>query len=92
MAMEFFNYPCMLDAKVYSYIHSFFSHTPVWFDGKMSQAAHGFHQSTATGAGEPVQTQQVPLTTQTLRSGHIAHADRNTGEAPDDCPLRQKCP
>ncbi|KAF7689769.1 hypothetical protein HF521_013122 [Silurus meridionalis] len=40
-------------------------------DGKMQETTHGLHQSAAARAREPVQTQQIPLTAQTLRSRHV---------------------
>lgn len=48
--------------------------------GEVPEAPHRFYQPAAAGAGEPVQAQQVPVQTQTLRGGHFAHADRNAGE------------
>lgn len=48
--------------------------------GEVQEAPDRLHQSAAPGAGEPVQTQQVPVQTQTLWSGHLTHADWNTGE------------
>lgn len=58
---------------------SSFSGPSSWSVGEVPEAPHGLHQSAAAGAGEPVQTQQVPVQTQTLRGGHFTHADRDTG-------------
>lgn len=38
----------------------------VWSSGEVPEAPHRFHQSAAVRAGEPVQTQQIPVQTQTL--------------------------
>ncbi len=54
--------------------------TSVWFNRKVPETTHSFHQPATVRAGKSVQTQQVPITTQTLRSGHFSHADRDTGE------------
>ena len=47
--------------------------------GEVQTSQNGVHQPAAPGARAPVQTQQVPLTTQTLRGGHVLDADGNTG-------------
>lgn len=52
----------------------------VWSVGEVPEAPHGLHQPAAPGAGEPVQTQQVPVQTQTLRGGHVPDADRDSGK------------
>lgn len=44
------------------------------------------HEPAAAGAGASVQAEQVPLTTEALRSGDVPHADRNAGK------LRQQPP
>lgn len=49
--------------------------TSIWSDWKVPETTHSFHQPATARAGKPVQTQQVPITTQTLRSGHFSHAD-----------------
>lgn len=64
-------------------ITSLFSHldtrsgSSAW---EMQEAQDSFHQSAAAGTGKSVQAQQVPVQTQTLRGGHLTHADRDPGQ------------
>lgn len=49
-------------------------------DGKDAAAEDGVHVTTAAGAGEAVQAEQVSVAAEAVRSGHVAHAHGDAGQ------------
>ena len=62
--------------------------------GEVPPAPHRLHQPAAAGAGAPVQAQQVPVSAQTLRGGHLtdAHGDSGTVHTPHPLPACSSLP
>lgn len=46
---------------------------------QVQETKNCLYEPAAAGVGAPVQAEQVPVTTQALRSGDVTHADRNSG-------------